>query len=77
MAGVRYLLGIGDEPQLVLGDMNGNGECDMDDLSLMINYLLTDDSTGMDLDAGDIDRNGQVDMDDLAHIINLLLTGEV
>lgn len=74
MAGARYLLGLPIEPELVIGDMNDNGELDMTDLSFMINYLLTDDATGMNLEAGDINQDGVVDMTDLALIINLLLT---
>ena len=76
MAGARYLLGIGDEPELVPGDVNGNGGIDMDDLTKLINYLLSNDSTDMNLDAADVDQNTVVDMDDLTKLINFLLTEE-
>ena len=76
MAGARYILGITDEPTIIWGDLNGNEEVDMDDLTKMINYLLTDDSTDMNLVAGDINQSGGVDMDDLALLINILLTNE-
>ena len=74
MAGARYILGITDEPTIIWGDLNGNEEVDMDDLTKMINYLLTDDSTDMNLVAGDINQSGGVEMDDLALLINILLT---
>jgi hypothetical protein len=59
----------------VAGDVNGNCEVDMDDLTLLINYLLTNDSTGMDLLAADVSGDGHVTMDDLTDLINYLLTG--
>ena len=74
MAGARYILGITDEPTIIWGDLNDNEEVDMDDLTKMINYLLTNDSTDMNLAAGDINQSGGVDMDDLALLINILLT---
>mgnify|MGYP002855047773 CR=1 FL=1 len=77
MAGARYLLGITDDPEppLVLGDINGNGIVNLDDLTKMILYLVYGDSTGLDLDAGDINRNGGIDLNDLTLLINFLVYG--
>ena len=58
----------------VPGDVDGDGFVTMDDLSWMINYLLTDDGTGLDLDAADMTGEGVVNMDDLTGLINNLLT---
>ena len=54
--------------------MDGSGAVTMDDLSAMVNYLLTADSTGLDLDAADMTGEGTVNMDDLSGLINYLLT---
>ena len=59
---------------LVVGDVNGDGSVGMDDLALLVNYLLTDDDTGIDLLAADMDGNGIVGMDDLSGLIIYLLT---
>lgn len=68
---------------VVNGDGNGDGRCDMDDLSLIINYLLNSSYEPTKLSAAsfsdtiiglDIDENGQIDMDDLSKLINYLLT---
>ena len=55
------------------GDVDGNGLVGMDDLSAMINYLLTGDATGLSMAGADIDGNGLVGMDDLSALINFLL----
>ena len=60
-------------PTSIKGDVDGNGQVGMDDLSAMINYLLTNNSTGLDMDAADIDNSGDVGMDDLSELINMLL----
>lgn len=77
MAGARYILGITDDPTIIFGDLNDNGEVDMDDLTKMINYLLTGDSTDMNLVAGDINQSGGVEMNDLTLLINILLTNHI
>lgn len=62
-------------PVIILpGDVNGNGMVNMDDLTALINYLLTDHATGIDLENADVDDSGNVGMDDLTKLINYLLT---
>ena len=52
------------------GDIDGNGEIGMDDLTILINLLLA----GGDLPAScDVNGDGRMDMDDLTALINLLL----
>lgn len=58
----------------VRGDVNGDGVVGMDDLSKMINYLLTDDATNINLENADTNLSGGVNMDDLTTLINYLLT---
>lgn len=57
-----------------VGDLNSDGYVNMDDLTTMINYLLTDDATGINLTNADTNLSGGVDMDDLTTLINYLLT---
>ena len=47
----------------------------MDDLSDLINYLLTNDATGINMEGADCWTDGDVNMDDLSELINYLLTG--
>ena len=75
LAGVSFHTIVFPEvPSFILGDLNGVGGVDMDDLTLMINYLLTNDATGINLQAADTSGNSEVDMDDLTRLINYLLT---
>ena len=64
------------EPQAVRGDVDGNNACDMDDLSLLINYLLNDSTPINQAGAAICDSltSTTVDMDDLSAMINYLLT---
>ena len=57
------------------GDGNGDGKCDMNDLSLLINYMLEGvPSRTSCFEAGmDFDNNGVVDVDDMTKIINYLM----
>ena len=69
-------LGEYDEPATSMqGDVNGTGVVNMDDLSDLINYLLTNDATGIDMEGADCWTDGDVNMDDLSELINYLLTG--
>ena len=55
------------------GDVNGSGTIDMDDLTRLINIMLTDDLGGIDPAWADVTGNGIVSMNDLTELINLLL----
>ena len=56
------------------GDVNGSGTIDMDDLTRLINIMLTDDLGGIEPAWADVTGNGIVSMNDLTELINLLLT---
>ncbi len=64
------------QPTYVTGDVDGDTKVTMDDLSALINYLLTGDDSGINMEgAGACDGNDGVSMDDLSALINYLLTG--
>ena len=60
------------EPGL-LGDLNGDGVVDVEDVNLMINLIL--DSITVDEIAGnpDLDDNDTIDVADVNMLINLIL----
>ena len=73
---------LADQPQptVLRGDVDGNGEVTMDDLSLLINYmvdplnyidLVNFDNTAICDDLG----SGEVGMDDLSALINFMVAG--
>lgn len=65
---------IGPDP--MRGDVNMDENVNMDDLTDLINYLLTDDATRISLTNADCDPSGKVNMDDLTALIDYLLTNQ-
>ena len=55
------------------GDVDGDGHISINDVTELINYLLSDDATGIHLDAADCDLNGDVSISDVTKLINFLL----
>ena len=66
-------LGEYDEPEFLRGDINGDGVVTIDDLTRLIDYLLSEDATGMNADALDCNQNGAVTIDDVTVLIDYLL----
>ena len=65
---------IGYSYEKMRGDVNNNGVIEMDDLTALINYLLTGDTTGISVvNAAACDGNEDIAMDDLTALINYLL----
>ena len=79
--GHEMLIGIeppeGWEPPVsfLRGDVDNDGHVTIGDVSALISYLLTNDATGIDLNAADSDEDGKVTMGDVSTIIEYLLTG--
>ena len=59
--------------QTLCGDVNSDGVVGMDDLTALINYLVTNDATGINLDNADCTMDSFVNMDDLTTLINYLV----
>ena len=61
-------------PTSLRGDVDGNGVVNISDVTALINYLLTDDDTNVDLAAADVDNSNSVNISDVTTLINYLLT---
>ncbi len=72
---VRYVTLTGESAidETLPGDVNGDRHVNMDDLSLLINYLLTNHADPFNHDGADVTCDGVVGMDDLSQLINILL----
>ncbi|MBR5684610.1 MAG: hypothetical protein IKX18_00470 [Muribaculaceae bacterium] len=57
------------------GDVNGDGSIDISDATTLINYLLTGNTSGVDLSAANVNNDNGVDISDATSLINYLLTG--
>ncbi|MBO4804220.1 MAG: dockerin type I repeat-containing protein [Muribaculaceae bacterium] len=57
------------------GDVNGDGSVDISDATMLINYLLSGNASGLNLENANCDQNGGVDISDATTLINYLLNG--
>ena len=58
------------------GDVNNDTFVTIDDVTALINYLLTDDATGINLEAADCNGIAGITIDDVTALINYLLTDQ-
>ncbi len=57
------------------GDVNGDYTVSITDVTTLISYLLSRETTGVWLDAADCDQNSAIDIGDVTTLINYLLSG--
>ena len=69
MAGAQYILSHSVRP----GDANGDGRCNIEDLTIMIDCLLGITPPGTIVEALDADRSGTFDISDIAFMIDYIL----
>ena len=55
------------------GDVNGDGKVNVDDLNIVVNIILGNDSADRYDGRADVDSSGKVNVDDLNSIINIIL----
>ena len=66
------LVGGGDEP--LIGDVNGDGEVNIGDVTAIIDYLLGTAGENFNVEAADVNRDGEVNIGDVTAIIDMLLS---
>ena len=64
----------GGEPGMK-GDVNGDKKVDIDDVTALINCVLTGNDSGIIAENADVFENGAIDIDDVTTLINFVLTG--
>ena len=57
------------------GDVNGDGHVDINDVTALINYVLTGNATGVNMTNANCDLQGNVDINDVTALINYVLKG--
>lgn len=60
---------------VVSGDVDGNGKVNIDDVTALIDYLLSGNVSEANLANADCYADGKVNIDDLTSLINYLLSG--
>ena len=56
--------------------MNGDGAMKIDDVTTLIDALLTGNMDAVFIEAADLNANGRLDIDDVTTLIDMLLNGE-
>ena len=69
-----YLITFPEEPDFMLGDVNGDKKVDIDDVTALIDKVLGK-NIEIDTLAADMDQNSKVDIDDVTALISRVLTG--
>ena len=58
------------------GDVDDNGTVNINDVTALINYLLSHNSEGINLQNADVDSDSNINISDVTALINLLLRGD-
>ena len=69
------IVGIDIVDETMPGDVDGSGNVNIDDVTGLINYLLTNIASGINTTNADVDGDGVINIDDITALINKLLTG--
>ncbi|MCK4657406.1 MAG: hypothetical protein KAT85_10235, partial [candidate division Zixibacteria bacterium] len=56
-------------PGFVIGDCDGSGEIDIDDVVFLINYIFSSGPAPDPIEVGDADCSGEIDIDDVVYLI--------
>ncbi len=57
------------------GDVNGDGHVDINDVTALINYVLSGNAAGVNMANANCDLQGNVDINDVTALINFVLKG--
>ena len=59
----------------IKGDVDGDGNVNISDVTTLIDYLLSGDASGLNLAGADCDQGGSVNIADVTALIDYLLSG--
>ncbi len=58
---------------IILGDADGDGEVSIADVTKVVNYILTNETTGLIFENADVDGSGTLDINDISGIVAIIL----
>lgn len=62
------------EPEVLLGDVNNDGEVTIADVTALVNILLGKDASGYDLDAANVNEDEDVTIADVVALVKMILS---
>lgn len=63
-----------DASGILLGDANGDGEVNITDVTVVVNYVLTKEASLINLTNADANQDGDVNITDVTNIVNIILS---
>ena len=63
-----------EKPAFIRGDVNGDVNVNISDVTALINYLLSHDATGISLEAANCNQDSTINISDVTALINYLLS---
>ena len=54
------------------GDLDGDGRVSIDDVTFLVDYLMTGDASAINLAAADVDHDGVIRIEDVTYLIDIL-----
>ena len=67
-----YLPYLDEEP--LLGDVNGDGQVNISDVTLFVNSMMTETLENLVIENADINRDGFINISDVTALINMILS---
>jgi hypothetical protein len=67
-----YTIVFPEEPAVIIGDVNGDGDVTIKDVTTLIDFLL-DSNTDINLEGSDINGDGSITIKDVTELIDMLL----
>ncbi len=66
-----------DEVSTIIGDADGNFNVSVNDVTVMISYLLGQETTNFIFENADIDHNGIITVTDIMSVVNIVLGKDI
>ena len=70
---IRVTLSLLPDSVTIPGDVDGNGNLSINDVTALINYLLTGNASDISFKNADVNVDGKVNISDVTELINILL----
>ena len=70
---IEHVTIVAGDDEILIGDVNGDGEVNISDVTTLIDYLLGHESNNFDREAADVNNNGEINISDVTALIDLLL----
>ena len=62
-----------ERPQVLAGDVDGDGMVNIIDVTALIDYILSRDASQINMSAADVDGSGNVNIADVTALIDIIL----